>query len=190
MSKKIKALEIGTLTQTFDGVKDYVVVAPAKVDAATDFEFRKSLREKNIRVQMVKNSYAKKIFTEMGIQVDVWSGPTLLCWGGANIKALSNAVDESVKASKKDPKAPEKYSIKTAIADGEAISIEDAKKRPTREEAIGSIVAALLAPGANLVSAITNPGGELAAILKTIEEKTAGGGDAAPAAEGEPAPAA
>src|SRR4051812_10619589 len=97
MSKKIKALEIEALRKAFGGVKDYVIVEPIKVDAATEFEFRKKLREKKVRALYVKNTYAKKIFTEMGIEVNVWSGPTVLCWGGANIKTLSNAVDGLLK---------------------------------------------------------------------------------------------
>ena len=188
MSKKIKAFEIETLQKAFAGVKDYVIVEPLKVDAATDYNFRKNLRAKKIRAQVVKNTYARKIFSEMGIAIDAWSGPSLLCWGGANIKELSNTVDEQVKASKKDPKAPEKYKIKTAIADGEAITIEAAKVRPTREEAIGDVIAALNGPAAELVSALSGPAAELAGILKTIEEKGPVGEpvpatDAAPAAE-------
>ncbi len=181
MSKKIKALEIETLRQTFTGVKDYVVVEPLKVDAGTDLEFRRKLRAKKIRAMVVKNTYAKKVFTEMGIAVDVWSGPTLLCWGGANIKELSNTVDEQVKAAKKDPKAPDRYKVKTAIAEGEAITLEAAKVRPTREEAIGSIVAALTGPGASLAAALTGPSAQLAGILKAIEEKGPKEGEAAPA---------
>ena len=190
MSKKIKALEIDALRAAFGGVKDYVVVSPEKPDASAEYDFRKNLRAKNIRVQLVKNTYAKKIFAEMGIQADgVWSGPTLLCWGAANIKALSNAVDEQVKASRKDPKAPERYKIKAAIADGEAITIEQAKVRPTREEAIGDILAALTGPGASLAAALTGPATQLAGILKAIEEKGPAG-DAATAAPAADAPAA
>ena len=57
----------------------------------------------------------------------MWAGPTLLCWGGANIKELSNTVDEQVKASKKDPKAPERYKVKTAVADGQPVTLDAAK---------------------------------------------------------------
>lgn len=184
MSKKIKALEIEALRKSFGGVKDFVIVQPLKVDAATEYEFRKKLREKKVRVQLVKNTYTKKVFTEMGIALDDahWSGPTLLCWGGANIKALSNAVDEQVKASKKDPKAPDKYKFKTAVADGAPVTMDLAKTMPTREEAIGEIIAAILAPGAQLASLLTAPANELASILKTIEEKAPKeGGEAAPA---------
>lgn len=189
MSKKVKALEIETLRKSFAGVKDYVVVEPLKVDAAADFEFRRKLREKKIRAQVVKNTYGKKVFTEMGIAVDVWAGPTLLCWGGANVKELSNTVDEQVKASKKDPKAPEKYKIKTAIADGQPISMADAKTMPTREEAIGNIVSALMAAGSDIAAALVGPATQLAGILKAIEEKGPPEGETAPAAA-EAAPAA
>ena len=147
MSKKIKTLEIEALRKAFGGVRDYVIVEPVKVDAATDFEFRKKLRAKKVRAMYVKNTYAKKIFTEMGIAVDVWSGPTVLCWGGANIKELSNAVDGLIKEIKKDPKAPDKFKIKTAVADGQAVTMDIAKTLPTREEAIGNVIGALTGPG-------------------------------------------
>jgi ribosomal protein L10 len=185
MSKKIKALEIESLRKAVGGVKDYVLIEPLKVDAATDYEFRKNLRAKKIRAQVVKNTYAKKVFGEMGIQVDAaWSGPTLLCWGGANIKELSNTVDDQVKAARKDPKLPEKYKIKTAVADGQSVTFEAAKVMPTREEAIGDILGAVLGAGASLVGCLTGPAAQLASILTTIEEKgPAGAGDAAPAGD-------
>lgn len=183
MSKKIKALEIDALRHRVNGVKDYVIIEPLKVDAATDYEFRKKLREKKIKALIVKNTYAKKVFNEMGIELDgVWAGPTLLCWGGNNIKELSNAVDDQVRAAKKDPKAPDRYKIKTAVAEGEPITLAAAKVRPTREEAIADVLAAILGPGSSIVAALTSPASELAGILKTIEEKGPAG-EAAPAAE-------
>jgi ribosomal protein L10 len=179
MSKKIKALEIEALRTAVRGVKDYVLVEPLKVDAATDFVFRKNLRAKKIRAMIVKNTYAKKVFDEMGIAVDAWSGPTLLCWGGASVKELSTTVDDQVRAAKKDPKSPDRYKVKTAVADGQIVSFDLAKTMPTREEAIGEVIAALCGPGASIAAALIGPATQLAGILKAIEEK-------APT-EGEPA---
>lgn len=184
MSKKVKAFELDTLRKTFAGVRDYVLVEPLKVDAATDYAFRKNLRAKKIRCQMVKNSFAKKVFGENGITLDGhWSRPTLLCWGGANIKELSNTVEEQVAAAKKDPKAPEKLKIKTAVVDGQAATMDVAKNAPTKEEAIAAIIGAILAPGAQLANLLTAPAANLAGILKAIEEK-APAAEAAPAAAG------
>jgi large subunit ribosomal protein L10 len=176
MSKKIKALELASLRAAFGETKDYIIVEPTKVDAATDFEFRKTLRGKKIRVQMVKNSYAKKIFGELGMNAgNVWSSTTLLCYGGANMKELANTVEDAVKASKKDPKAPDKYKIKTAVSEGAPIAIEMAKKLPTREEAIANVMGIVIAPGANLLAALIGPGGTLGAIVKAVEEKAKAG---------------
>lgn len=171
MSKAIKALELQALRQTFDGVKDMVVLEPIKVDSATEAEFRKKLRLQNIRVKLVKNSYAKKILGENGITLNVWSSPSLVCWGGDSVKGLANAVDTAVKESKKDAKSPDKYKYKTGVCEGTPMSIDVMKTVPTRLEAIGEVIAALTGPGASIVSALTSPGAELASILKAIEEK-------------------
>jgi len=182
MSKKIKELELNTLRATFKGVKDMVLLEPLKLDSATDYEFRKKLREKKIRVKMVKNSLVKKVFTENGVTVETGSGPTLLAWGGESVKELALAVSGLLKELKKDPKAPDKLKVKTAVSEGTAVSMELAEKIPTRKEAIGAIVSAILAPGANLAGCLVGPANNLAGILKAIEEKTAAGAPAETAA--------
>ncbi|OWK35928.1 50S ribosomal protein L10 [Fimbriiglobus ruber] len=171
MSKKIKTLELDALRKSFGGVKSYAIIEPLKVDAATDFEFRKRLRDKKIKVQMVKNTYAKKIFGEMGISVDSWAGPTLMCWGGGSVKELASSVETLIKELRKDPKAPAKFKVKTAVADGQVVAWDVAQKMPTREEAIGDVLNAILSAGSALAGALTGPAAQLAGILKAIEEK-------------------
>jgi ribosomal protein L10 len=178
MSKLVKQIELDTLRAEFKGVKDFVLLEPIKVDSATEFEFRKKLRGSKVKVKLVKNSYTRKIFGEMGINGGDFSGPTVLCYGGESVKGLANAVDTAVKESKKDPKAPEKFKVRTAIADGEKISLDIAKTLPTRLEAIGDVLGALLGAGSSLASCLVGPGSQIASILTTIEEKK----DAAPAA--------
>lgn len=178
--KELKELELNALRSQFKGVKDYVILEPVKVDSGTEFEFRKKLREKKCTVKLVKNTFAKKVFAENGISVDVWSGPTLLVWGAESIKDLANAVDGVIKDLKKDPKAPDKFKEKTAVADGEAVTLEVAKSLPTRKDAIAEVVGEILGPGASLAGCLTGPGTELAGILKAIEEKGEKS-DAAPA---------
>lgn len=182
MSKKIKALELDALRSAFSGVKDYIILEPVKLDSGTEYEFRKRLREKKCTAKLVKNSFAKKIFTENGIAVDVWSGPTLLVWGADSIKDLANTVDGLIKELKKDPKAPDKFKEKTAIADGQPVTLALARTLPTRKEAIGQVLDALLGPGSSVAGCLVGPANNLAGILKAIEDK-------APAAGAEPAPA-
>lgn len=181
MSKKIKELELNALRKTFNGIRDYVILEPLKLDAGTEYEFRKRLREKKCAARLVKNTFARKVFTENGIAVDVWSGPTLLVWGADSIKDLSNAVDGLIRELKKDPKAPDKFKVKIAVADGQPVPMDVAKTMPTRKEALGQVLAAILGPASAIAGALVGPASQLAGCLKAIEEK---------ADKGEPAPAA
>lgn len=181
--KELKELELNDLRARFKGVKDYVILEPLKVDAGTEYEFRKKLREKKVAVRLVKNTLAKKVFSENGITVDVWSGPTLLAWGGENIKELANAVDGVIKELKKDPKAPDKFKEKTAVADGEAVTLAKAKEMPTRKDAIAGVLSAVLGPGSAIAGCLSGPASQLASLVKAIEEK-AEKGEAAPATAG------
>ena len=190
MSKKIKELELNDLRKTFKGVRDFVLLEPLKLDSAADYTFRKGLREKKVRVKMVKNSFVKKVFAENGVKVDLGSGPTLLCWGADSPKALGTAVEASLKQLRPDPKLPAKIKEKIGIADGESMSLAELAKIPTRQEAIGGIVAALMGPGAAIAGALAGPGAQLASILKTLEDRTpaesAPAESAAPAVEAPP----
>jgi len=179
--KEIKELELNDLRQRFNGVKNYVILEPVKVDAGTEHEFRRRLREKKITARLVKNTLAKKVFTENGIAVDVWAGPTLLVWGAGSIKELGTTVDGLLKELKKDPKAPDKFKAKTAVADGQPVPLEVAKTLPTRTEAIGGVLAALLGPASAIAGCLVGPANELAGCIKAIEEK-GGKEEAAPAA--------
>ena len=172
MSKKIKELELNNLRATFKGVMDMVLLEPLKLDSATDFELRKKLREKKIRVKMVKNSLVKKVFDENGVKIDAGAGPTLLVWGGESVKELSTTVDSLLKELKKDPKAPERVKVKTAVSEGQPITMEVAKNIPTRKEAIGAIVAAFMGPAQSIAGCLIGPANDIAGILKAIEEKT------------------
>ena len=87
-------------------MKDYVLLEPLKVDSFTEYEFRRKLREKKCKAKMVKNALAKKVFTENGIAVDVWAGPTVLIWGADSIKELSNTVDGLLKELQEGPEGP------------------------------------------------------------------------------------
>jgi len=183
MSKIIKQMEIETLRKNFDGVRDLVMLNVVGLDAISDNQLRLSLRKKGIRMQVVKNTLARRVFGDMGFDVkSSWDGATTVVWGGTSIAGLSKEVDAFAKKHEKFIK------VKTAIADGEELTFAAALKRPTREEAIGQILALALGAGSRLVAAIVGPGSQLASQLKTITERKEEEAPAASAAA--PAPAA
>lgn len=172
MSKIIKQMELDALAARFKGVRDMVLLSTNKIDAALDYNFRKTLREKGIKVMVVKNTLANKVFTDQGVRLEgVWSGTTLIAWGPESIKDLSKTVDAAIKDAEKSPKNKEKYKIKTAVADGQPIPMAVAMKMPTRLEAIGEIMGMILGPASEIVAALTGPGGQVASQIATIADK-------------------
>ena len=171
MSKLVKSMELAALEKSFSGVRDLVLITPDKVDSTMDFNFRKKLREKKVKVQMVKNSLVKRVFDAQGVKLSdkIWSGTTLIAWGGDSIKDLSKAVDGLIKEiEKKDPKAKDKLKVKLAVADGQTVTLAAAMAMPTRLEAIGDIIAMILGPVSSIAGALTGPASEVAGQIATI----------------------
>jgi large subunit ribosomal protein L10 len=186
MSKQIKRMELDALKKAFGEIRDYVVLSASKVDAGTDYLIRTTLRKKNIRLLMVKNTLARKVLGEAGITLapNAWEGPTLLAWGTESIKDLSKAIDAIItEVAKKNPNIKEKKDlpvrVKTAVADGQEVPFDTALKMPTRVEAIGEVVGMLLGPASAIAGCLSGPASQVAGAIATIADKKE---DAAPAA--------
>src|SRR5438093_12586573 len=115
MSKKIKQMQMDELAKTFGGVRDLVLLSVSGVDSTTENKVRLDLRKKNIRLHMVKNSLARRVFGQMGINLtDAWAGPTTVAWGANSIAELSPTLDETIR---KNDKLKDKGKIKSAWAE-------------------------------------------------------------------------
>ncbi len=173
MSKQIKQMQIDVLKQTFRDVRDLVVLSASGIDAITENQLRLKLRKQNIRLQVVKNSLCQRAFDELGIKVtSYWDGTTTLAWGGSSIAELSRALDRELQEIvKKNPKLKDKYRIKGAVSEGLELPFERAKTMPTREEAIGTILAMVLGPASQIAAQIAGPAGQIAGQIQTLSEK-------------------
>jgi large subunit ribosomal protein L10 len=189
MSKVIKQMEMTALRDTFQNVRDLVVLSVKGLNCQADHALRATLRKKNIRLKVIKNSLTRKVFGELGLHVSdespYWDGPTTLAWGAGSIAELSRALESELKNPKTGPQYKDKVTVKGAIADGAAVPFELALKMPTRLEAIGNVIGMALAPASRLVSQLKGPAGRVASQIKEIGEKKPA--EEAPAAA--PAPA-
>jgi large subunit ribosomal protein L10 len=180
MSKQIKQMQMDALKQTLHGVRDLVVLSSSGVDAQTDNQMRLGLRKKNIRVQVVKNSLAHRVFDELGLKSgDYWTGPTALAWGADSLKDLSKEIDGLAKKHKQ-------LKVKGALSEGQAIPFEKALTMPSRQEALARVISLVLSPAARVVSLLQSPGARLASQIKELTEKK---GEVPPAAAEGAAPA-
>src|SRR3954451_1901563 len=166
MSKFIKQMEMEDMRGTFGSVRDMVLLSVEKLDAQGEYSFRANMRKKNIRLKVVKNTLARKVFKELNFQVPddspYWQRPTMLAWGGNSVKELSRELDTELRRSKNALMYREKVKTKGAIADGEAITFEEAVNRPTRLEVIGEIIGMILGPASGIAGCLTGPASQVA----------------------------
>jgi large subunit ribosomal protein L10 len=193
MSKKIKQLEMDALQGTFKDIRDMVFLSISGVDAISENKTRLELRKKNIRLQMVKNSLAGRVFRQLGMRLrdrhqqtgdtkakvkgTYWDGPTTIAWGAGSLAELSKELDAAFKKN-------QKVKFKGALSDGLEISFEQALRMPTRAEALGRVVSLALSPARRLASQILGPASMVASQVKTLGEKKEEGAseEAAPTA--------
>jgi large subunit ribosomal protein L10 len=169
MSKAIKQMEMDALAKTFREVRDLVLLSVSGVSAQTDNQLRLGLRKKNIRLHVVKNSLARRVFGELGFQAasdNCWLGPTLIAWGHNSLKELSLELDDLMKKN-------DKIKAKMAFAEGQEVSFDQAKKMLSKAEASGRVVSLALSPASRLVSQILAPAGRIAGQIKTLRERPA-----------------
>jgi ribosomal protein L10 len=183
MSKVIKQMEMDDLRQTFKDVRNMVVMSIEKLDCQVDYHLRKTLRDKKIRLKVVKNSLTRKVFKEMNISVpddsDFWKRPTTVAWGTGSIAQISRDIEAELKNPKNALKYKEKVTIKGAIAEGQTVPFDVAKTLPTREEVIGQIIGMILGPGSAIAGCLTGPAASVASQIEKIGEKKEEGAPAA-----------
>ena len=71
MSQRIKKVVQNALRDDFEGVEDMLIVSVAGVDAITDGRIRASLQEKNMRLRVVKNRLASRVFRDLGMELSL-----------------------------------------------------------------------------------------------------------------------
>src|SRR5260370_21881254 len=148
MSKKIKQMEMDALKSTFQGIRDLVMMSVIGLGGTPSNQLRLALRKKKIRLQVVKNSLAKRVFDEMSMPLEgIWEGTTTVAWGGTSVADLCKELDALLKKN-------DKVTFKGAVADGQQITFERGLKMPTRAEAIGRVLMLALAPARRLAGHI------------------------------------
>lgn len=169
MSKYVKELMMDQLRADFDGTRSVLILDFKGLDAVSENQLRLDLRKKNIRVRTLKNSLARKVFSDIGLPgLDRYlEGPSVAIWGGEGVAELAKEITAQVKKLKK----PE---IKGGAVDGVVISptqVDDITKLPSREELIGRVAALALAPVQRVVSLANAPASGLLGQLKAIADK-------------------
>ncbi len=170
MSKYVKGLVQDELARKFEDVGDFVVIETKGVNGNDNNEMRGSLKEKGIKLTVVKNVLMRRALEGLGMTAAAslfLSGPSTVAYGGDSV------VDVAKEVSKWARKI-ETVNLKGAFVDGSAMDTEGAKalaKMPNRLELQGEIVMLANSPGSRLAGALSGPGGIIAGCIKSLVEK-------------------
>lgn len=181
MSKQVKNLITKELTGKLKDLEGVAVINPRGINANKNHGIRRRLREKGLRMLVVKNTLAKRAVGDGKLKGfdRLLDGPSAVIYGEASIAVIARALLD-------EKRTDDKLELRGIFFDGELYpgdsGVEQVSKLPTREEAIANILAAVLGPGRKLAAALKGPGGRLGGILKTIEDKAKEKQGAAPAA--------
>ena len=171
MSKYLKQLITDELKSRFDGVTDALLVDVIGMEANATVELRKELRDKDIKLMVVKNSLARRATegTTLAPAFEGAQGTVAVVWGGEDVVSLAKEVTRIAGDAKYEPFVP-----KGGVMDGSALSAEDVKlvsKWPSRTEQLSLLVGQILGPGATLAAQLKGPGGKLASQIKSKAEE-------------------
>jgi large subunit ribosomal protein L10 len=193
MSKKVKSLIERDLKRRLGDVDGVGVINPRGINAIKNNQIRRRLHDKGLRMTVVKNTLARRATSGSKIEGfdKLLDGPSAVVYGKASASAIARLLMD-------EKKLDDKLELRGVFFDGEvyagAKGVEQVSKFPTREEAVGQIIAALLGPASSVVSALTGPGATIGALLSAIEERAeksgnTGAAEATPAAATAEAPA-
>ncbi len=169
MSKPVKSLILDMYRKNLGDINQGVLVDYRGITANENNTLRQGLAKKQIRVVVLKNALARKVFGDTAMKPlnDMIVGPTALVHGADSVVSVAREMIDWVKKF-------EKIKFKGAVLEGVVFGADDIKalsKYPTKAEAQAQVVGSILGPARKLAGAIKGPGAKLAGVIKAIEEK-------------------
>jgi len=170
MSKPVKELVTQELKAKYSGVSSALVVDMTGMDVLTQEKFRKSLRAKSAKVEIVKNSLARRAWQggplePLGVALE---GPCAIVVGTESIIDIAKTLVEAAKEFNK-------LTLKKAIFEGDPdlVSVEQLSKMRGKNELLGEIAMLVSSPGRAIAGCLRSPQSKIAGCLKAIVDKAA-----------------
>lgn len=169
MSKRVKELMQQELGARYEGVTQCVVVSLHGLTGNENNELRGDLKNRQIGLNVVKNSLARRAFADMGCKpiAQLFDGPCAIAYGGDSVVDVAKILAEWSKKL-------DHLKIKGGFVDGQVLDAAGAielSKLPTRQELQGQVAAAAMSPGRKLAGAIMGPAGRIAGCIESLVTK-------------------
>lgn len=170
MSKSVKNLIIREYQARLKGFDDAALISIRGVSSNDTNTLRKKLRDKKIKVSVVRNALARKAFegTPLANLAPALEGSSALAYGGASVVEVARELVALIETMPT-------VELKGAVLDGTLYKgkagVTELSKFPTKEEAQAQVITLLLGPARSLVGQVLGPGRTIAGLVKAIEEK-------------------
>jgi len=192
MSKLLKSMMVDEYRRELDGVQSCVLVDVSPLTVGEVEDFRRHLRQNEVRLRVVRNRLAFHALEGSPIESvrSLFAGPVAIAFdrhdpeGVATVKAIRRFLDERKKL---------KAEIRGGFSEGEVLdspAMDDLAKMPDRPQLRAIVLGTIQGPARGLASAMANVAGGLARALKARIDQDAPeggreGGDAEGGADGD-----
>src|SRR3954454_25147257 len=102
MSKYVKELMMDQIRSDLGDTRSVLILDLKGLDAITEYQFRRDLRKKSIKMRVMRNTLARRVFEDMGIGglSRFLEGPSVAVWGGGGVAELAKEISEQGKKAK------------------------------------------------------------------------------------------
>ncbi len=168
MSKAVKEMIMQELRTRYAGIDSACVVDMTGMNVQQQQRLRRLLRERSARLEVVKNSLARRAFSDGPLAPlgEALQGPCALVTSKESLVEAAKALVEAAKEF-------ETLTLKHAILEGdpELVTVEQLAKMKSRAELIGEVIMLVTSPARRLAGCLTGPPSRIAGCLKTLAER-------------------
>lgn len=168
MSKLLKSLMVDEYREGFEGVASCVLVDVSPLEVGQVEDFRRHLRENNVRLRVVRNRLAYHAVEGSPLEPvrELFAGPTAVAFDRDDAEGVSTI--KLIKGYLKDHQGV-KVAIKGGLSEGESLdpaAMEELAKTPDRPQLQAMLLGVIQGPGRGLASVMYNVAGGLARVIQ------------------------
>lgn len=166
----VKGMVAEALRSRYEGIDSACVIDMTGMAVQQQQKLRFAIREKRGRIQVVKNSMARRAFRGGPLEAlsDALSGPCALVVAEDSLIEVAKALAEAAKEFSE-------LKLKHAVLEGDPdlISVELLSTMKTKRETIGELAMLIASPGRTIAACLQSPQAKVAGCLKAMADRAA-----------------